>query len=129
ANALLSASPQSCFCYVSGAGTDGTAKGRVMWARIKGETENALLALPFASAYMFRPGFIQPLNGARSKTPIYQAIYNVLGPLYPIIRTLVPRYVTTTVDLGRAMIEAAKNADAKRVLEVEDINRLAAAHT
>ena len=128
AGALLRASPQSCFCYVSGAGTDGTAKGRVMWARIKGETELALLALPFRASYMFRPGFIQPMNGARSKTPLYQAIYDVLGPLYPIVRAIAPRHVTTTVDLGRAMLEVASAGAAKRVLEVADINELAAAH-
>src|SRR5262249_55245500 len=117
AKALLDASPGTCFCYVSGAGTDDKAKGRVMWARVKGETQHALLALPFRGAYMFRPGFIQPLNGARSKTPLYQAIYNVLGPLYPIVHALAPRFVTTTVDLGRAMIEVARNGDAKHVLE------------
>ena len=128
ANALLAASPQVCFCYVSGAGTDDTAKGSVMWARVKGETEHALLALPLGAAYMFRPGYIQPLNGARSKTPLYRAIYTALGWLYPIAHAVAPQYVTTTVDLGRAMIQVARAGDAKRVLEVADINRLSSSY-
>src|SRR5262245_52138436 len=93
------------FCYVSGEGTDSTERGRTAWARIKGQTENALMRLPFEAAYMFRPGYIQPLRGIRSKTRWYQAGYDVLGWLYPLLRRALPRYVTTTVNLGRAMIQ------------------------
>ena len=84
AEAVLRASPEAVFCYVSGAGTDSTERGRSMWARVKGRTENRLLAMPFRAAYMFRPGYIQPLRGIRSKTRLYQAAYTVLGPFFPI---------------------------------------------
>ena len=90
------------FCYVSGEGTDSTERGRAAWARTKGKTENALLRLPFKAAFMFRPGYIQPLKGIRSKTWWYQGLYNVMGPFYPLFRVLLPRYVTTTVNIGRA---------------------------
>ena len=114
------------FIYVSGAGTDSTEKGRSMWARVKGRTENALLALPF-EAYMFRPGFIQPLNGIRSKTTLYQAFYVVGKPLYPLLRRAFPKAVTNTRDVGRAMIEVAAHGAPTRLLESADINALAAA--
>ena len=116
------------FCYVSGAGPDSTERGRTGWARIKGKTENALLRLPFKAAYMFRPGYIQPLKGIRSKTRWYQAMYDVIGGLYPVLRRLFPRYVTTTVNIGRAMIEVAAMGYPKQILLSPDINRLAAAH-
>ncbi len=114
------------FCYVSGEGSDSTERGRRAWARIKGKTENALLRLPFKAAYMFRPAYIQPLRGIRSKTRWYQLAYDVLGSLYPLLRTLLPRYVTTTVAMGRAMIEVAEAGSSKTILSSEDINRLAA---
>jgi uncharacterized protein YbjT (DUF2867 family) len=125
AKEIIAESPESTFCYVSGAGTDGTGRGRVMWARVKGQTEQALLAMPFKSAYMFRPGYIQPLKGVRSKTALYQLVYTVVSPLYPILRTFMPSYVTTTVNLGRAMIEAAYSGCSQHVLETPDINALA----
>jgi uncharacterized protein YbjT (DUF2867 family) len=127
AHAIVDASPGAVFVYVSGVGTDSTERGRVMWARVKGRTENALLALPFRSAYMMRPGFIQPLRGLRSKTLLYQAFYVVLGPLFPLARKVFPRHVVTTVEVGRAMIRLAAQGDAKRVLDPADIRRLAAA--
>jgi uncharacterized protein YbjT (DUF2867 family) len=114
------------FCYVSGEGTDSTERGRTAWARIKGKTENALLRLPFKAAYMFRPGYIQPLRGIRSKTRWYQALYDVMGPLYPLLRRLFPRYVTTTVNIGRGMIQVAATGFSKQTLLSADINRLAA---
>lgn len=114
------------FCYVSGEGTDSTERGRTMWARIKGKTENALLRLPFKAAYMFRPGYIQPLRGIRSKTRWYQLVYDVIGPLYPALRRVVPSYVTTTVNIGRAMIEVASRGYSRPILLSPDINRLAA---
>jgi uncharacterized protein YbjT (DUF2867 family) len=113
------------FCYVSGEGTDSSERGRRAWARIKGTTENALMRLPFKAAYMFRPGYIQPLRGIRSKTGWYQAVYDTLGRLYPLLRRLVPRYVTTTVNVGRAMINVAANGYPKQILTTEDINSAA----
>jgi uncharacterized protein YbjT (DUF2867 family) len=125
ATALASAAAgRLTFCYVSGEGTDSTERGRIAWARIKGQTENALLRLPFKAAFMFRPGYIQPLKGIRSKTRWYQAIYDVVGPLYPVIRRLLPRYVTTTESIGRAMIQVAAAGYSKRILSSADINRL-----
>ena len=115
------------FCYVSGEGTDSTERGRTAWARTKGKTENALLRLPFKAAYMFRPGYIQPLKGIRSKTPWYQALYGAVGPLYPLLRLLLPRHVTTTAHLGRAMIEVAANGYSKPILSSDDINQVGAA--
>lgn len=96
-----------------------------MWARVKGKTENHLLRLPL-KAYMFRPGFIQPHKGVRSKTKLYQALYSAIRPLYPLLRRLLPNHVTTTVNVGRAMIRVAASGYSKRVLENPDINRLAA---
>lgn len=125
AEAVLAANPEVTFCYVSGQGTDSTEKGRFMWARVKGRTENHLLAMPFKQAFMFRPGFIQPMRGVRSKTKLYQALYNVSGPVLPLLRRFAPNAVTTTENMGRAMIEVALHGSSKRVLETRDINRLA----
>lgn len=111
------------FCYVSGTGTDSSARGRVMWARVKGETENALLALPFKGAYMFRPGYVQPLRGVRSKTGWYQAAYNSIGLLYPLLRRLLPGAVTDSVTFGRALVRVAAKGYPTRILEGRDINR------
>ncbi len=122
AQTLARVAPGMTFIYVSGAGTDSTERGRSMWARVKGKTENALLALPFKASYMFRPGFIQPLHGITSKTRLYRGIYAVMGPLYPLWRTVAPKYVTTTEQVGRAMLNVAKRGAAKRVLENADIN-------
>ncbi len=126
AEALVAVSPDLTFCYVSGEGTDSTEQGRAMWARVKGRTENALLRLPFKAAFMFRPGYIQPLKGVRSKIRWYQAFYTVLGPAYPILRRLAPKYVTTTVNLGRAMIQVAASGYPRQILGTKDINLAAA---
>lgn len=126
AEALLRASPDIALCYVSGAGTDSTEKGRSMWARVKGKTENDLLKLPFRAAFMVRPGYVQPGRGVRSKTGLYQFFYTILGPLYPVWKALFPEIVTTTANVGRAMIRAAREGYERRVLEVRDINALAA---
>jgi hypothetical protein len=96
-----------------------------MWARVKGQTENALLALPFGGAYMFRPGFIQPLDGIQSSTPLYNRIYKVINPVFPLIKAVFPKGVTTTRALGKAMIAAVQHGSSKRVLETADINQLA----
>jgi uncharacterized protein YbjT (DUF2867 family) len=127
ARALVRVNPQMTFIYVSGAGTDSTESGRIMWARIKGKTENALLALPFKSAFMLRPAAIQPLHGITSKTRSYRILYSATALLMPVLRALFPNYVTTTEQLGRVMISLAKNGDEKPILEARDINRLSGA--
>ena len=123
---LARLNPAMTFIYVSGAGTDSSEHGRMMWARIKGKTENALLAMPFKAAYMFRPGYIQPMHGVRTKTKWFGTAYAIMAPLYPLLRRLFPRYVTTTEQLGRAMISVAKTSATKRVLESNDINAISA---
>jgi uncharacterized protein YbjT (DUF2867 family) len=122
AEVLARKNPGMTFLYVSGAGTDSSERGRSMWARVKGRTENALLKMPL-KAYMFRPAYIQPMHGIKSKTKLYGAMYAVVAPIYPLLRRLAPKYVTTTEQLGRAMICVAKRGAAKRVLESDDINR------
>jgi len=124
AKTLARLNPGMVFVYVTGAGTDASEQGRVTWARVKGKTENDLLKLPFRAAYMFRPGAIQPLHGVRSKTAWVQAIYVVTAPLLSWLARVAPRYVTTTKQIGRAMIKVARDGYSRRVLESEDINRL-----
>jgi uncharacterized protein YbjT (DUF2867 family) len=126
ANALVRLNPQMTFIYISGAGTDGTGAGRSMWARVKGQTENALLALPFEAAYMLRPAAIQPSHGVKSKTRSYRILYSITAPLLPALRAMFPNYVTTTELLGRVMISLAKHGAEKAILEAGDISRLAA---
>jgi uncharacterized protein YbjT (DUF2867 family) len=126
AETLVRLRPAMTFIYVSGKGTDSTEKGRSMWARVKGRTENALLALPFARAYMFRPGFIQPRHGIRSKTPLYRAVYIVTTPVAPLVIWLAPNFATTTERVGRAMVFVARHGADRRVLETRDINNIAA---
>lgn len=125
AEALLAANPDAVFCYVSGAGTDASERGRVMWARVKGKTENALLRLPFRGAYMFRPGWIQPLEGVRSKTTLYRLAYDLAGFLYPVLERVVPDRVTTSRAVGRAMVRVAQDGYPAPILETKDINALA----
>lgn len=108
-------------CYISGAGTDSSEDGRIMWARVKGKTENALFHMPFKSAYMFRPAFIQPLHGIKSRTKLYNAMYTVLKPFYFILKHA-EVMVTNTETLGKAMINAAAKGYKKRILESKDIN-------
>jgi uncharacterized protein YbjT (DUF2867 family) len=112
------------FIYVSGAGTDSTERGRIMWARVKGRTENALLQVGFKAAYLFRPAYIQPLHGVRTKTAWYGAAYALMKPLYPLLKMLFPNYVTTTECVGRAMLNVTKRGFPKPVLENRDINRM-----
>lgn len=128
AGSLLKQTPAITLVFVSGAGTDGTEQGRSMWARVKGKAENALLKLPFKAAYMFRPAFIQPLHGIKSKTKLYRAFYVVTSPLYPLWNALLPNYITTTEEIGRAMLEVARRGAPKTILENEDIRALARAH-
>lgn len=124
AQTLSRLNPQMTFIYVSGAGADSSEKGRIMWARIKGKAENALLRLPFKAVYSFRPGFIQPLHGIQSRTAAYRIVYNLTGPLLPLLRRAFPGYVLTTETIGRAMLQAARTGAPNPVLESKDINAL-----
>jgi uncharacterized protein YbjT (DUF2867 family) len=121
ASTLLKLNKEMTFCYISGAGTDSTEKGITMWARVKGKTENALLSMPFGQAYMFRPAFIQPLNGIKSKTRLYNAMYTVFSPLYFILKHF-DSIVTNTETVGKAMIYTVFNGYDKNILENKDIN-------
>jgi uncharacterized protein YbjT (DUF2867 family) len=122
ARVLAARNPRMTFVFLSGAGADSTGLGRLMWARVKGQAENALLALPFRAVYVFRPAFVQPMHGIQSRTALYRALYAVGAPLYPLWRRFLPNYVTTTEQMGRAMIAVARRGAPKRVLENEDIN-------
>ena len=124
ARTLAKLNPDMVFTYVTGRGTDSTEQGRLMWARVKGKTENDLLKLPFKAAYMFRPAGIQPLHGVRSKTTWVQAIYVVTAPLLSLLNRTSPNYMTTTEQVGRAMIKVARDGFPRPVLESEDINRV-----
>jgi len=126
AETLVELNPNMTFCYVSGVGTDSTESGRIMWARVKGKTENRLMRLPFKAVYLFRPGYIQPLKGIRSKTRIYRVVYTLVGPLFPLLKILFPKYVTTTEKVGRAMLRVASGGYPRNVLENRDINAMAA---
>ncbi|MGC4770874.1 NAD-dependent epimerase/dehydratase family protein [Micromonospora sp. DT44] len=108
-------SPQVTFVYVSGVGTDPTGQGRVMWARVKGRTENAVMEL-LPNGYAARPGFIQPTYGAVSRTRPYRIGYAVTRPLFPVLRRLLPNQVTTTDGIGRAMLRVAREGSPTRVL-------------
>jgi len=123
AETLLKLNKEMTFCYISGAQTDSSEKGKIMWARVKGKTENALLAMPFKSAYMFRPGFIQPMNGIKSKTKLYNILYSILSPFYFILKHF-ENYVTTSETLGKAMIYAVVRNYEKNILESIDINKI-----
>ncbi len=124
ARVLARLNPAMTFIYVSGLGTDSSESGRTMWARVKGKTENDLLRLQFKAAYMFRPGAIVPLHEVKSKTRIYQGFYALLGPLMPLLYKLFPQYVTTTEQIGRAMLKVARQGAPKAILETADINKL-----
>jgi len=124
ARTVLNHNTDLTFCYVSGEGTDSKEKSRMMWARVKGKTENALLALPFKNTYLFRPGLIQPKRGAQAKSAMVRFFYTILTPLYPIFN-LFPKRFTDTIRIGRAMINVSLNGYEKRHLTAEDINKLA----
>jgi uncharacterized protein YbjT (DUF2867 family) len=117
--------PGMTFVYVSGAGTDSTEAGRTMWARVKGKTENAILRLPFKAAYMFRPGFIQPLHGITSKTKSYRIFYAITTPIFPMLKAIFPRHMATTEEIGRAMLNVARHGFPKSILEAGDVIRAA----
>ena len=123
ARTLAELNPGMTFCYVSGYGTDSSERGRTMWARVKGKTENELIRLPL-KAFMLRPFYIQPLGGIKSKTRVYRVFYEIMGPLYPVLRRLTPNFVTSNEAMGRAMIELAASGYGSPILEVRDINRV-----
>ena len=124
AKTLAKLNPTMTFIYVSGAGTDSTERGRSMWARVKGRTENALLQMPFKAVFLFRPAYIQPLHGIRTKARWYGAAYALMKPLYPFLKMLFPKYMTTTECVGRAMLNVTKRGCPNPVLENRDINRM-----
>jgi uncharacterized protein YbjT (DUF2867 family) len=124
AETLVRLDPGMTFIYVSGTGTDSTERGRTMWARVKGRTENALLRLPFKAAYMLRPGLIIPMHGVQSKTRLYRIFYSALGPLLPALKKLFPRSVITTEQLGRVMLRLARSGYSKQVLKMADLASL-----
>ncbi len=117
AKTLSKLNPDMTFTYISGAGTDSTEKGKIMWARVKGKTENDLLKLPFKSAYMFRPGLIKPIKGLKNT----YAMYKVMAPLFPLVELLFKKYMVTLEDLGKAMINVTLHGRDKAVLECKDI--------
>jgi uncharacterized protein YbjT (DUF2867 family) len=121
ARPLAAANQKMTFIYVSG---QGTGSSKMMWSKVKSATENALLELPF-QAYMMRPGFIQPMHGIQSKTTLYRIVYKLGTPLYPLIRKFFPKNLTTTEQMGLAMIAVARAGAPQRILEGADINRLA----
>jgi hypothetical protein len=123
AEAILQAKKEFVFCYISAAGTDSSEKGKVMWARVKGKTENKLFSMPFKDIYMFRPGYIQPLKGVKSHTKSYNFFYTLFKPFYFILKQF-KGLVTDSVTFGRAMIKAAALGYSKKILESSDINNL-----
>ena len=129
ARALVAMNPQMTFVYVSGAGTDATGKSRTMWARVKGEGENAILAMPFKGKFVFRPAFVRPLHGITSRTASYRVLYTLFRPFVPLVSALFPKYVTTTERVGRAMLAVARSGHPKAVLENADIDAAGAPPT
>jgi hypothetical protein len=123
AREILKLNPSIIFCYISGAGADSSENGKIMWARVKGKTENALLKMPFNKVYCFRPGYIQPLGGIKSKTGLYNIFYAVLKPFYFLFKGF-SSYVTDTKRVGKAFVKAALIGYEKNILENSDINKI-----
>lgn len=121
ARTLFLQSPDLVFCYISGTGTDSTEKGRLMWARVKGKTENDLQKLGFKQTYLFRPGFLEPTPGLKNTLPYYKYV----GWLSPILRLLFPGTISSLAQLGKAMIVASLKGYEKKIIEVKDIKMLA----
>jgi uncharacterized protein YbjT (DUF2867 family) len=120
AKVLLKQNPQLTFIYVSGVGTDSTEKGRLMWARVKGETENTLARMPFKKVYNFRPGFMKLTPGQKNALPMYKYV----GWLYPFFKVVLPNITSTLKQVGLAMINSLIIGSDKQILEVKDINKL-----
>jgi hypothetical protein len=124
AEILSRQNPGMTFCYVSGAGTDSTEKGRLNWARVKGKTENDLMKLPFKNVFAFRPGFMMAAKGAKN-VPGYYSAFRIL---YSPLRALFPSFVSTLKEVGIAMINSVIYGNEKSVLEVKDIVALSKKH-
>lgn len=123
ATTLARLNPRMVFVYVSGAGADTSETSRIMWERVRGKTENALLKLPFRGVYIFRPGMIEPV-GVKSKTMSYRWFYSLTKPLLPALRAMLPDQILSTPQVGQAMLAAVWHGAPKRVLESPDINAL-----
>ena len=121
ANVVVKQNKDLTFCYVSGAGTDSSEKGKSMWARVKGKTENDLMKLSFKKAYLFRPGYMHPTPGLKNTLKMVKA----LSWLYPIVKVLTPNFVSTLAQVGLAMIHTVTKTYVKNILEVPDIKKLA----
>lgn len=121
AKVVLEQNPQIAFTYVSGTATDSSEKGKIMWARVKGKTENALAAMPFKNVYLFRPGLIQAAPGQKNLLPLYK----YLGWIFPLFKFIFPNKASTMKQIGQAMINAVLMDYPKHILEVKDINKLA----
>ena len=125
ATGLSELNPDMTFCYISGTGTDSSENGRLMWARVKGKTENHLMTLPFKAVYLFRPGFMKPVKGQRN----VKLVFKVITFIYPVIKTLFPNSGCKLEDLGTAMIMCAEVGYSKSILENKDIDKLAGTGT
>lgn len=124
AESLCRVNPDMTFVFVSGAGADSTEQSRLMWARVKGRTENAILRLPFKASFVFRPGVVLPMHGEKSRTTAYRVLYSLTKPLLPLLKRIMPGQIVTTEQFGRAMLMVARQGAPKRVLETTDINEL-----
>lgn len=120
AELFLRQNPDMTFCYVSGTGTDSSEKGKIMWARVKGKTENDLMKMKFKKVYNFRPGYLHPTKGLRYS----HSYYKWVGFLYPVLRFIFPKYISTLKELGLAMINSVSKGSDKHILEVKDIIEL-----
>jgi uncharacterized protein YbjT (DUF2867 family) len=127
ASVMAKHNPGMTMLFVTGVGTDSTETKKSMWARVKGAAENALLAMPFKAAYMIRPAYIQPRHGVKSKSKWTRWSYSAFGWMYPLWKLVMPKYVTTSDELGRAMIQVAKHGAPKTILETRDLRALAPA--
>jgi uncharacterized protein YbjT (DUF2867 family) len=125
ARQLTAVNDKMTFCYVSGAGTDSSEKGKLMWARVKGKTENDLTKLPFKAVYNFRPGFMRPAKGAKN----IKGVYKVIDFLYPVFRSISPTYFLTLEEVAKAMINVTMKGYPKTVIEVKDIAVLSKMNT
>jgi nucleoside-diphosphate-sugar epimerase len=120
AKVLSNLNPDMVFNYISGGMTDTSEKGKIMWARVKGKTENDLMKLPFKKVYNFRPGFMKPVKGQKN----LKYYYKIIGGLYPVIRFLMPSFANTLNELGKAMINCVIKGYSKQILEIEDIRKI-----
>lgn len=127
AETLARLNPNLVFIYVSGMGADSSGKSTIMWERVRGKTENALLKLPFRGVYIFRPGMIQPMDGIKSKTAAYRIFYSLTKPLLPLLRAALPKHVLSTRQMGQAMLAVVRGGARKRVLESADISEIGGA--